>query len=67
MDREREPYLAYMLRIWPVETGQDVSWRASLQCVSSGERFGFDNMEALFDYLRKETIEKSSSDNSVFP
>lgn len=68
MDLEKEPYKAYMLRIWPADAGQDVAWRASLQCVSSGERRGFDNMEALFDYLKKETLEKSNDiENSIFP
>lgn len=49
------PYLAYLLRLWPVEAGGRVRWRASLQCVESGERIGFEDLEALLAYLQAET------------
>jgi hypothetical protein len=60
MNQEQDPYLAYMLRLWPVEVQGRVNWRASLQCVSSGERLGFEDLEQMFDHLRQETRGKSA-------
>jgi hypothetical protein len=59
MTEAQEPYLAYLLRIWPVEEHGKETWRASLQCVSSGDRTGFENMEDLIEHLRKRTQGKS--------
>ena len=61
MTSEQEPYRAYMLRFWPVEVRGTVTWRASLQCISSGERKGFEDLETLFDHLRKETQPKDAT------
>jgi hypothetical protein len=52
-----EGYQAYLLRVWPVRLNGDVTWRASLQCVSSKERRGFESMDALFAFLCAETEE----------
>jgi hypothetical protein len=61
MTQEQETYLAYMLRLWPVEVRGEIKWRASLQCVSSGERQGFEDLEELFEHLRKEIQAKDAS------
>jgi hypothetical protein len=55
VSRERREYLSYLLRLWPVEGGGQVVWRACLKSASSGEQVGFAGLEALFDYLRVET------------
>ncbi|MFN2189423.1 MAG: hypothetical protein ACK2T3_11725 [Candidatus Promineifilaceae bacterium] len=64
MATEREPNLAYMLRLWPVGAGMTIKWRASLQNVSSGERQGFDDIEELFLYLRS-VIEERNCDRKL--
>ena len=33
-------YLAYLLRLWLVNTDEGAAWRASLQCPETGERLG---------------------------
>ena len=55
---DEEPYLAYMLRLWPVDVAGRVNWRASLQDVTSGQKHGFENLDALFEFLRMETSDK---------
>ena len=47
-----QPYQIYLLRRWPVSGSRPVIWRALLQCVSSGERQGFEDLEALFAHIR---------------
>jgi hypothetical protein len=46
-------YQAYLLRLWPVEANGRSYWRASIQNVSTGERHGFADLEALFAFLRE--------------
>ena len=48
-------YQAYLLRLWPVEANGRTYWRAFIQDVTSGDRRGFETLEALFAYLREET------------
>ena len=48
-------YLAYMLRLWQVESEGGAVWRASLEDARTGERRGFSSLDALVAWLRKET------------
>ena len=52
---EQPGYLAYMLRMWRVDTGRGPIWRASLESPHTGERRGFVNLESLFAFLVKKT------------
>ena len=52
---ETEDYLAYMLRLWRVNTSTGPVWRASLESPHTGERRGFATLEHLFAYLEEET------------
>jgi hypothetical protein len=54
MVREAD-YLSYVLRLWQAREDGEISWRASLQTVPSGERQGFASLEELFDYLLRQT------------
>lgn len=47
-------YRSYLLRLWPAKMDGE-TWRASLECVQTKERHGFDDLEALFTFLRQET------------
>jgi hypothetical protein len=55
---ERPGYLAYMLRLWRVETEDGPAWRASLESPHTGERAGFASPAALFAFL----VEKMGGD-----
>lgn len=47
-------YLSYLLRLWRVsQNGFDV-WRASLEDVRTGERYGFASLDGLFTFLREQ-------------
>jgi hypothetical protein len=58
MHEEPPRYLAYMLRLWQVETEEGRRWRASLESPHSGERHGFAGLEALLAFL----VEKTETD-----
>ena len=48
-------YFSYLLRIWLAGDGSHAQWRASLEDTRSGERKGFSSLEALFDYMRRQS------------
>ena len=54
-DRELQPGVSYLLRLWQVKREADLIWQASLQNAHTGERIGFATMEALLSYLREQT------------
>ena len=55
MDKSKQQYLSYLLRLWQTSDGQDVRWHASLEVPGSGERRGFASMDDLVDFLRSQT------------
>lgn len=58
MNPEQIPYQAFLLRIWCVEARGRRSWRATLQCVDTGKRWGFDELDALLDFLKEQMVEQ---------
>lgn len=55
MDRNKNRYLSFMLRLWSGFTEGSSGWRASLEDPETGERQGFADMQQLFVYLRERT------------
>lgn len=53
METEPKPYLAYMLRLWQEKSEGEAAWRAMLESPHTGERHGFANLEALFEFLKQ--------------
>lgn len=71
MDRERVPYLSYLLRLWleddcehmhPGETLAE--WRASLQDPHTQEMQVFTDLKALFAFLTTETTRRASGEDT---
>ena len=67
MYQDPAPYLAYLLRLWledGCETAQSGSgqgqWRASLQDPHTQEMQVFTDLETLFEFLLKETMQRAS-------
>lgn len=56
----KETYLSYMLRLWRGAPDAHPAWRASLENPQTGERMGFADVGALFDYLADRTVEGSA-------
>lgn len=54
MTNERSRYLAYLLRLWQVRDHQEMIWRASLESPHTGQRHGFADLDALFEFLETE-------------
>jgi hypothetical protein len=48
-------YLAYMLRLWRVETEDGPAWRTSVESPHTGETQRFDSLEALYAFLVEKT------------
>ena len=57
MNDEPGRYLAYMLRLWQVD-GELPVWRASLEDVRTGEKYGFGSLELLFRFLTEQVRSK---------
>ncbi len=51
---EQANYLSYLLRMWR-ENDKSKDWRASLESAHTGERRGFVDLNALFDFLQQQT------------
>lgn len=65
MKQEKPNYLSYLLRLWQVDDGESVHWRASLKQVQTGEQKGFTSLEALFMFLREQAgVEPDQSDEN---
>lgn len=45
-------YFSYLLRIWSEKDFDHISWRLSLEKPGSGEMFGFQNLDALMQFLK---------------
>lgn len=56
----KEAYFAYMLRLWRAAADGHLAWRASLEDPQTGERLGFADLGALFDYLAQRTATGSA-------
>ena len=54
MRDEKQRYLSFLLRLWPVKENEHTVWRASLESPHTGEQHGFANVEALFEFVRQE-------------
>lgn len=57
MSNSRRGYVAYLLRLWQVEQGENAPWRASLESPQTGERRGFAGLAELFTFLEKEVCQ----------
>ena len=54
-EEQQIDYLAYLLRLWRMQSDGAAGWRASLMTPASGERHGFANLDDLFLFLRRQT------------
>ena len=51
-------YQSYLLRLWKED--DEAVWRASLDSTETGERLGFESVDALCDFLKTQTIPRIS-------
>lgn len=65
MAKGQPDYLSYLLCLWRASgaggldgMGGKAVWRASLENTRTGERRGFAGLDALFDFLQKQTGER---------
>jgi len=54
-NEDRVYYRSYLLRLWRATGEESFTWRGTLECVATGERRGFADLEDLFVYLREQT------------
>ncbi len=62
MNDHKPAYKAYLLRLWEEDDHENSDdkmsapvWRASLEDASTHERHGFDRLDALFEFLERQT------------
>ena len=55
VEKTKHERLAYLLRLWPSESGERCTWRATLQNPYSAEQHAFASLQALFAFLRSQT------------
>ena len=48
---KQKSYLAYLVRLWPVKSGTQTVWRASIESVQTGECHNFAGIEGLLTRL----------------
>lgn len=54
MENSQVGYMAFLLRLWRVDTECGCVWRASLEDPRSGRRQGFVDLDALHFYLSEQ-------------
>jgi len=61
MRDEKQRYLSFLLRLWPVKENEHTVWRASLESSHTGERWGFAGLDAVCAFLRRRISEAPGS------
>lgn len=56
-------YRAYMLRVW--REGETGPWRATLENAHTGKRYGFADLQRLFDFLTRQTGARTPGEEEV--
>jgi hypothetical protein len=56
---KQKPTLVFLIRLWPVEEGGELAWRASLETVRTGEKHGFANLDDLFAFLKQQALDQA--------
>lgn len=51
----KKSYIAYLLRLWRVNSAERPDWQASLEDPHSGKQIGFADLVSLFSYLEDQT------------
>jgi hypothetical protein len=54
MSNPKRGYVAYLLRLWQAQEGENAVWRASLESPQTGERWGFASVADLFTFVESE-------------
>lgn len=55
MNAESTLSASFLLRLWQVKMNGDHVWRASLESSQTGEKWGFADLDALFNFLCRRT------------
>jgi hypothetical protein len=56
-------YIAYLVRLWQVDTRTGRLWHASLEDPHTGERKGFADLQSLFTFLKEQTNDSDRPSN----
>ena len=65
MRDEQTHYLAYMLRLWAVDSNNESVWRASLESPATGDRQAFRSLSALFEFLEEKTSRPAQNEEEL--
>jgi len=65
MDTNGIRSVSFLLRLWQVEANGYLVWRVSLESSQTGDRWGFANVDALFDLLSRWTAPTTTGAGSA--
>lgn len=59
-------YISFLVRLWR-ERSQETpappaDWQSEVECIQTGQRWTFDTLEALLDFLRQQVEEMGAPD-----
>ena len=60
-------YRAYLLRLWSVTRDGQATWFFSLKDPFTGERYGFNDLRGLFDFLQDQISQSTPDTVDVDP
>jgi hypothetical protein len=61
--KHRAPYHAFLLKLWPIVSQEQILWRVVLENPYTGQRKGFRDLEAFEHFLRMLTQEDAEHAN----
>jgi hypothetical protein len=64
MENTTDRYLAYMLRLWRVD-GESALWRASLEDARTGQRYGFANLDLLYQFITQQVSRNAEAGSAA--
>jgi hypothetical protein len=47
-------YVSYLLRAWQETSGGSDVWVYEMECIQTGQKLTFANLQALYDYLKEQ-------------
>jgi hypothetical protein len=60
--RNQPEYFSYLLRIWRTGQKEKEQWRATLEHITSGEKYFFTSLQELFSFIRQKTSQTTELD-----
>ncbi len=61
-DKDQPEYYSFLLRIWRTGQKEEGEWRATLEHITSGEKYVFTSLKELFRFIWQKTSQATELD-----